>query len=477
MKNKSIKSLFFVILLLIISPVMSLADTEISLKDVPLSIDKAVQIAFEKSRALKQAMIDYETSDKKLEETKSQFGFDLKLSGNYQRVEDSSSLSMASILYMPQDISGYFATTSLTMPGVPIYTAAPTPTIQMNEFKLNKVWQHSADAELTKPLFLFGKKRDAIQASRLQKKSSSLDVEIEKLELTKSVKQGFYNLLLMMEVVKVQEEAVNQADSHLNAAKTRFEVGVSPKFDVIMAEVEVATAREELTTAQKGLELTRMAFNNLIGLPVSMKTRISDKGAYELINLKPIDFYLQIAFENRVEINQIEYAKDMALASSRLSRLRPTIAFSGTYNIEQRGSGFGSENSWRAILAGEIPIFDNGTSKAQIAQARKLHEKLELNMVDLKEGIELQVEQAYLSLLEASQRIDTSAAVLKSAEEAYRMADAGFKEGVTANIDLIDAEHGLTQAKLNRANANFDYEIQKAGLARACGLDSLSNVK
>jgi outer membrane protein len=85
--------------------------------------------------------------------------------------------------------------------------------------------------------------------------------------------------------------------------------------------------------------------------------------------------------------------------------------------------------------------------------------------------------QAYLGLIEAGERIDTSEAILASAEEGYRMAEVGFKEGVTTSIDLLDAEHGLTQAKLNRAKANFDYETQKARLARSCGLESLAEQK
>jgi outer membrane protein TolC len=86
-----------------------------------------------------------------------------------------------------------------------------------------------------------------------------------------------------------------------------------------------------------------------------------------------------------------------------------------------------------------------------------------LSEIDLKEGISLQISQAYLSLVEAELRLDTSAAMLEAAEEAYRM----------AAIDLIDAEHALTQARLNRAKSKYDYEAAKAKLASACGLTDI----
>jgi len=125
-------------------------------------------------------------------------------------------------------------------------------------------------------------------------------------------------------------------------------------------------------------------------------------------------------------------------------------------------------------MGAQFRVFDNGISQAKIAQSDKTYKKLLLNETDLREGIALEVKQAYMSIIEAGQRIETSAAIYAAAEEGYRIRNVGFKEGVSTGIELLDAEHQLTQARLGKANANFDYEIQKARLARACGVESLA---
>lgn len=452
-------------------PVFAEMPGEISLKDAPFTLDRAIETALANSRTLKQSFIDYDAAGQKVAETRAQFGFNLKMTGNAQRVEDPTSLSMP--IYMPMDIQDYFdpAVLSQTALDNGIWVASPEPT--MFEFALNKKWQRGADLQLSKPVFLFGKKRDAILASRKQRDVKGLDVDLARLDLVVSVKVMFFNFLLMKEVVKVQEEALRQAEAHLDAAKSRFEVGVAPKFDVIRANVEVTSAQEALTTAKKGLELTRMAFNNLLGLSVDRPVDVEGEGAYELITLDALEYYVGLAMENRPEVKQLAIGKELAKTGMRLSRMLPSVGFTGMWTFYNRGSGFGSEHTWRLIVGAEVPLFDNGLSRAQVRQAGRMYDKLELTEIDLKEGITLQVKQAYLTVNEARERQDSSKAVLDMAEEAYRMADVGFKEGVTTSIDLLDAEHGLTQAKLNSAKADFDYEIALSQLAKVCGLESL----
>jgi outer membrane protein TolC len=352
-----------------------------------------------------------------------------------------------------------------------VYVASPEPTLV--EYSLNKDWQHGIDLNISKPLIVFGKREDAVNSLKKQREQALLGVEVEKVLLTEKVKSDFFNLLLMKEVVKTQKQSLAQAEAHYKVAENRHEVGMAPKFNVIRAKVEVESAREALSGAEKGLELSRMALNNTLGLPVENKTEVCDSGIYKMVELKELGFYHKLGTDNRRELDQIRLAKDQVLLAGRLQEMKPSIAFAGVYNLSSRGSGFGSENSWRAVLAADVPLFDAGVSRTRKAQSKRTYDKVALSEIDLKEGISLQISQAYLSLVEAELRLDTSAAMLEAAEEAYRMADIGFKEGVTAAIDLIDAEHALTQARLNRAKSKYDYEAAKAKLASACGLTDI----
>ncbi|HOY64258.1 MAG: Cobalt-zinc-cadmium resistance protein CzcC precursor [bacterium ADurb.Bin236] len=451
-------------------------EKEISLADAPITLDRAISIAMTNSRSLKATVVELEKSRNQVSEARAQFGTQIGIEATYQRVNDPSSLS--SPVYMPMDIQDYFNPGAISATGTAViggygglYVASPEPTLI--EYSLNKDWQHGVDLKISKPLIVFGKREDAVNSLKRQREQALLGVEVEKVLLTEKVKESFFNLLLMKEVVKTQKQSLAQAEAHYKVAESRHDVGMAPKFSVIRAKVEVESARESLAGAEKGLELSRMALNNTLGLPVENKTEICDSGIYQTLSLKEIEYYHKLGSENRLELEQIKLTKDQVLLAGRLQEMKPSIAFAGIYNLSSRGSGFGSENSWRAVIAGDIPLFDAGISRTRKAQSKRTYDKVSLSETDLKEGIALQISQAYLSLGEAELRLETSAAMLEAAEEAYRMADIGFKEGVTAAIDLIDAEHALTQARLNRAKSKFDYETAKAKLAAACGLTGL----
>jgi len=442
--------------------------SEITLADAPLTLQRSIDTALINSRMLKENNLDFQASQKKITETRNNFGFKLDWSANRQRVHNDSKFTMGSTYY---DVSPIDPSNPLGLYGI---TFPPQPKVAYTEIPMSKKWGGGSQFDLQRSVYTFGVERDAIDATRRQRDISGLDVEIGRLDLIENVKKSFFNVLLMEELVNVQEEAVKQAETHLAAAKSRFEVGATPKIEVISADVEVASAKEQLTSAIKNLDLVKMAFNNTLGLPVESNTKVSEAGAYEKIMLKPMDFYLDMAYKNRPEIKKLKAYQELTLIGKRLNKNKPAVGLSGNWTFYNRGSGlFGSEHTWYLAMGAQFRVFDNGISQAKIAQSDKTYKKLLLNETDLREGIALEVKQAYMSIIEAGQRIETSAAIYAAAEEGYRIRNVGFKEGVSTGIELLDAEHQLTQARLGKANANFDYEIQKARLARACGVESL----
>ncbi len=452
-----------------------------TLEGKSLSLADAVDIAVAQSRTLKASVNKLEASWEKVSETKKQFGLNMKVEANYQRVHDPTSFAMPYTYY---DVAPIYIPGVLPQPwDLPdnlkdesMYTITdPAPKFGFLSAEINQNWQHGAELKISKPLLTFGKKRKAVAAARSDSEVKELDVELERRKLMLNVRKSFYQVLLAERAVEAQEESVERARAHVEAANSRFNAGVVPKLNVIRARSDLEQAKEKLIMTNKGHALSIMSFNNLLGFPVSRKTELNDESAYRRMNLKPLDFYYALAFVSRPEIKQIELAQNATELAAELEEKKAVFSLAGTWTFHNRGSTFASQDAWRAIIAGEIPVFDNGLASAKKAQVLKRRENLNLSETDLREGIQLQVKSAYLDVIEANQRIESSEVILEIADEAYRMADIGFKEGVTAQIDLIDAEHTLTQARLNSAKAYFDYETAKAQLAYSCGVDSLED--
>ena len=77
--------------------------------------------------------------------------------------------------------------------------------------------------------------------------------------------------------------------------------------------------------------------------------------------------------------------------------------------------------------------------------------------------------QAYLSMQEADKRLATTEMAVNKAEEDLYIAQEKYKAGAGTNLDVIDANLSLTQAKTNHIQALYDYNVSMAKLDKAIG--------
>jgi len=117
-----------------------------------------------------------------------------------------------------------------------------------------------------------------------------------------------------------------------------------------------------------------------------------------------------------------------------------------------------------------LNVFDSGLVKSQVKQAEYGVTTAQEQARQTRDNISLQVRQAFLSIKEAEKRIDTSQVAVNQAQEDFRMSQVRYEAGVGTNLDVIDAELALTQAKTNYIQALYDYNTSKALLDQAMGV-------
>ena len=115
-------------------------------------------------------------------------------------------------------------------------------------------------------------------------------------------------------------------------------------------------------------------------------------------------------------------------------------------------------------------VFDpRGNMIAQVREKRSLvdSDRAQVRVTELNIGQE--VEQAYLVVNEAQERIAASQTAVASAQENFRLAQGRFDAGVGTILELTDAQLFLTQAQNTEAQALADYRVALASLERATG--------
>jgi outer membrane protein TolC len=138
-------------------------------------------------------------------------------------------------------------------------------------------------------------------------------------------------------------------------------------------------------------------------------------------------------------------------------------AFSTDAGTHLDGWNAGGQMTWN--------IFDGLLTHGKVVQAKALHEKSQTDLADQSRQIELQVRTAYSDFIEAKEILDSQEKVQEEADEALREARARAEAGTGTQLDVLDAETSLTQARTTNVQALHDYAAARAKLERAIGED------
>ena len=122
-------------------------------------------------------------------------------------------------------------------------------------------------------------------------------------------------------------------------------------------------------------------------------------------------------------------------------------------------------------------IFDGLLTRGKVVQAKAQYEHSENDLADESRQIELQVRTDYSQFIEAKEVLDSQKTVQAEAEEALREANARQQAGTGTQLDVLDAETALTQARTTQIQALHDYDVARANLQRAIGQDMAAATK
>jgi len=401
-----------------------------------LTLDRALEIAFEESPRIKIALDEIEKSRGGVENAASNFR--PKLSADIVHVRQGPVVS-------------------ITVPG-------------MGTAQISPDHNTTGSAALVLPIDVSRQLGYLHGLSKLQFEMSYLSLLLTSEQLIYDVKKAYFDLLRAQGGEEVAKAALDSAEANLANTRLKFDAGVLPKFDVSRAETESASLRQQLISASNGVRIARAALNNTIGLPVDEPT---EADALE-VTVSQIETDLakrtEQAFSGRPEIKMAWKSIEMGETGVKLAKTGswPSLAASAGYNYNFRASGFSSDNkSWNAALVLSVPVWDGGQTRARVMEARADESKAKDGLEQVRLGIGLDVKVSLLSLQDATERLDVASKSVSLAEEALRLAKVRYDAGISALVEVTDAEAAYTRARIGLVNAKYDYATAVAGLEKA----------
>lgn len=306
------------------------------------------------------------------------------------------------------------------------------------------------------------REEDTLEARRFARLTS-----VEEVLLT--VRRFFFEYLRAEALVRVEQDTVKDREALVRQARGFFDVGTRPKIDVARAEASLFAAKADLIGAQNGVRIAWARLKNAMGL-----TRFEQRPVAAEVNVQPtalsLEDAVQAAFESRTEIKDFRSRLDAgqeAIEVARKARL-PKIQFDGQYGWLWHNE----RDVVRSSLTLTVPLFAEFTIRPDIERNVREYHAIKAQQDEQRQRIALEVEESYLTLLEAEERIKANEAQKKSAQENLDLANGRYQVGVGSIIEITEAQVVNTRAQTDHIRSIYDHKLAEARLARAMGRGS-----
>lgn len=335
--------------------------------------------------------------------------------------------------------------------------------------------------QLVQNIYMGGRMVAAVQAAGATQKQAIANYQTAVSDTLLSVRIAYYDVLLAAQQITVQEASVKLLEKERQDQQHRLEAGTVPRFNVLRAEVAVANERPVLINVRNSYRTAKNNLSNLLGYNLP-------RDVWEDIPLNLVDAFdtspysinlpdaIQQALSRRTELESLR--RDVELQNLNIvnakSGYKPTVSLFGGYNwvsSEYTTDPQYQFNGWNAGAQMSWNLFDGLLTKGKVQQARAQYSKSKTTLEDHQRQIELQVRTACSDFIQAQETLDSQLKVQEEAEEALREANARAEAGTGTQLDVLDAQTSLTQARTTQIQAQHDYVTARARLDRAIGAD------
>ena len=464
-----------------------------------LSVDEAVAMALDRNVDLATARLDPRIGDTQIAAAAGAFRptFNTSLARNNQLQPPASLLvptaartdATTSSVGLTQKLPWFGTTYSLA------WTAARTDSNNpLNSY--NPILQSGLVLGISQPLIRdlsVDSARQQLATSRLERDVADTRLRETLVQTTASVKTAYWDLVDAVASVDARTSALALANELVRVNKAKVDAGDAPPLDLVAAQAEVASDREQLIVAETAVKDVEDQLRTLI-------FDTSDPGAWSVhivpgdlpragLQTPDVDAAVAAALRDRTDLARarkdveraridVKFTNNQRLPDVRLNasyfasglggtELLRTGGFPGTIVGGGAATGFGSVlnqlftgrySTWGVGVSVNYPL-GQAVEDANYARAQLEHEQSEDQLKSAEAHVIQQVRSAGRTIEMNAKRIETTRAARELAEQRLDSEQKRFDVGMSTSFLVIQAQRDLTQARTNELAALLAYNL------------------
>ena len=318
------------------------------------------------------------------------------------------------------------------------------------------------------PLYTGGVIPAAQRAASAAHEQASAEREAQRQSLTVQLAQAYFGQRLAEQAVDVRRDVRDGLNRHLSDAEKLEREGFATRAQRLQATVARDKAEREY----------QKTVNDLATLKAALSTLLRSGGEVQPVSplfvqrvpLQPVASFERTALARQPQIARLRAMVAQAEQGVRVqqAKLKPQIFAFGQYDFRRRDEML-TDPDWAFGIGLKYTFLSPNSRPAQISAARAQQDQAEAGLREAENQVALGVRKAWNELETARQQYVLLDSSIAQAQENLRLQELAFREGQATSLDVIDARLGLGGARVERAQAAYQYDIALAQLLEISG--------
>jgi outer membrane protein TolC len=259
------------------------------------------------------------------------------------------------------------------------------------------------------------------------------------------------------------------AEDYVKTINSLLKGGVVVKSDLLSAQVHLEDVKVQQTQAENAVQQALDQLHLLLGMPLATPLEVAGSVEVRPLEGKLAD-YQDEALKSNPGLAALRGQLDAAQAAVKVARAGkyPQAGLMARFDTNDPGVGF-EANSY--TVGGQLSwqLFDGGVTNGAIQRAQGVRDELAAKLSRAENGIAYQVADAWRHADEAQRRAMARELAVSQSEEAQRLVEKRYANGVTTITELLAAQAQLDKARADWVAARYELKVQRANARLATG--------
>ncbi|MBM3785706.1 MAG: TolC family protein [Acidobacteria bacterium] len=309
-----------------------------------------------------------------------------------------------------------------------------------------------------------------VDTARTLTAAAQAEAEAARNAASEQVARAYVAALRAGAALDAAKANIVMAESLLRLTTRQKDAGTGTGIEVVRSEVQLANERQRLLLLENDARKTTLGLARLLNLELDKEIVLTDSLVMPETDPPGLAEALLAARSTRKDLSAQalrEQAARRSYEAVKWERLPSVQAFAdyGTIGLDVESAR--ATRTFGATL--RIPIFDGGRRDARRAEAGVLLRQDQIRTEDLKKQIELDVRLAHDAMSASSKQVAVADEGVALAARELEQARRRYENGVTASLEVVDAQTRLERARDNHVLALYQYNQARIELASAMG--------